>query len=431
MNHLARIAYLAALAALASFLGACAGSPGEKGADGRVPALRLLNDRVPFWLPATRDKLNEMLQTLGASSASYVPSSRPVAVFDWDNTVVKNDIGDATMFWMIAHGKVRQPVGKDWATTSANLTADARSALNAACDDAGNPGQPLTTDTDLNCADELLSVYSNEATTGGLAAWSPGATLSMNPSYAWTAQLEQGYTPVEVRTMARAAFDQNTWAEIGATQTVGTQSVTGYVRVYEQIRDLIGALQDNGFDVWVVSASPQFVVEAISEQAGVPPTHVIGIRSVVTDGVLTGNLQGCGEVADGANTLITFDQGKRCWINKVIFGQPVGSQLPSNPNRSLRQVFAAGDSDTDIAMLKDATYMKLAINRNKTQIMCNAYANFGGSWRVQPMFLSPKGQKESGYACSTALDASGSPITDEAGKPISDQVDSVFALPPP
>src|SRR5687768_17795066 len=37
-----------------------------------------------------------------------------------------------------------------------------------------------------------------------------------------------------------------------------------------------------------------------------------------------------------------------------------------------RPVMVAGDSDTDIAMMKDATALKLVINRNKVQLMCNA-----------------------------------------------------------
>ena len=58
-----------------------------------------------------------------------------------------------------------------------------------------------------------------------------------------------------------------------------------------------------------------------------------------------------------------------------------------------------------------------------------AYANYQDRWLVQPMFLSPKAQKSGGYACSTAQDAAGILIVDEAGHPISDQVDIAYALP--
>ena len=91
-----------------------------------------------------------------------------------------------------------------------------------------------------------------------------------------------------------------------------------------------------------------------SEQSALPGTERYGFlgRGTIE---FTPNLQGCGTIADGANTMITFDEGKRCWINKVIFKQAAASQAVTNPDPAKRQVFAAGDSDTDIAFLKDAT----------------------------------------------------------------------------
>ena len=62
----------------------------------------------------------------------------------------------------------------------------------------------------------------------------------------------------------------------------------------------------------------------------------------------------------------------------------------SDPKK--RPVFAAGDSDTDIEFLRDATY-RLVVDRNKTEIMCNAFNNTDGHWRVNPMFIQPKAKK--------------------------------------
>jgi len=198
------------------------------------------------------------------------------------------------------------------------------------------------------------------------------------------------------------------------------------VRIYEQIRDLMLTLRDNGFDVWILTASPQYVVDAISLEVGVPPHHVIGIRPMVVQGLVTADLEGCGTVPNGANTLITFDEGKRCWINKVVFGQPVASQLASNPDPTKRQVFAAGDSDTDIAFVKDATVFKLAINRAKIQLMCNALSNYQDRWLFQPMFLQPRARRTTPYPCSTTHDARGDLIVDEVGQPIADQLEPLY-----
>jgi len=92
-------------------------------------------------------------------------------------------------------------------------------------------------------------------------------------------------------------------------------------------------------------------------------------------------------------------------------------------------VFAAGDSDTDVDFLRDAKY-KLVLNRNKTELMCYAYLNEQGSWRVNPMFLKPKSAFAAGYACATSAckDSAGAPVPcrDEAGNMIPDQLDTVY-----
>ncbi|WP_233261307.1 haloacid dehalogenase-like hydrolase [Vitiosangium sp. GDMCC 1.1324] len=408
------------------------GPQGSPGKDGVPTPVRLLDDKVGRWLPENRTRLNEMISSLGIASPAFDPKNRPVAVFDWDNTVVKNDLGDATFFWMLRHDKVLQPMDRDWSTTSRHLTPEGRAALNTACDAAAAPGEPLQTSTHTDCADELVSIYDSGKTRAGQSAWNNRITLTLNTSYAWVAQLQAGYTPEELRAFARSAYAENAFNPPGTTQTVGTTSgLAFHVQAYEEMVDLIETLQANGFDVWVVTASPQFVIDAVSEElVGIKPNRVIGIRTV-TDarGRVTPHLQGCGTVADGADTLITYDQGKRCWINKVIFHQSAEQQLTRVADERMRQVFAAGDSDTDLSFVQDATHLKLAINRNKVQLMCNAYANRQGRWLVQPMFIQPRA-KGASYPCTTALDAAGQPITDEEGNRFTqDYEDRVYALP--
>lgn len=406
------------------------GGVGSVGPAGPVKPPRLLDDKVGLWIPRNRDRLNKLLADKGIASPTFDARNRPVAVFDWDNTVIKNDIGDGTFFYLLRRDKIRQPANKDWGTTNANLTVDAKAALNAACDALVAAGDPLPTSTNAACADAIFHIYYNGKTSppAALKAWNNEITLTINNPYAWVAQLLAGYTPAEVRSFADAAYEQNATAPIGTTQTVGTASATGYLRIYGEIRDLIGALHENLFDVWVVSASPQHVVEPVAERVGVSEDRVIGIRSVLVDGKLTADLEGCGTVADKVNTLITYDEGKRCFINKVIYKLPAGDQMKVAPEAK-RPVFAAGDSDTDIAFLKDATALKLAINRNKTQLMCNAYANYQDKWLAQPMFIAPRACKTTPFACSAALDAAGNPIVDEAGTRFGDQTDSVCLLP--
>jgi hypothetical protein len=387
---------------------------------------RLLDDRLGGWKPTNRDRLDQLLTDYGVASATYDAKNPPIAIFDWDNTILKNDIGDATFFWMLKHDKVLQPPSYDWSSTSAFLSAAAKQALNTACDSLALPGQPLPTSTPagVDCADAIVTIYDSETTPAGDLAWTTGEITSMtNNDYAWVAQLTAGYAPEEVRGFARAAYEENAFAPIGATQTVGDlPGYNGYVRIYEQMADLVGALQTDGFDVWITTASPQFFVDAISEATvGVKQSHVLGIRSMLQNGLVTTNLEGCGTIADAQNTMITFDIGKRCWINKVVYKEPVATQIPSNSNPQRRAVFVAGDSDTDVAFLKDGAVVKLVIDRHKMQIMCNALANYGNKWLIQDMFIAPKSPMAGNYACSAAKDHDGNPIVDEVGALIGDQ----------
>lgn len=380
------------------------------------------------WFGDNRDRLDAMIAALGRGSPTWDASDRPVVVFDWDNTVTKNDTGDRFTFWMLNHDKVLQPVDGDWANVNPHLSDAARAALAAACGDLAQPGEPLPTSTHSACANEIYAAYLLEKTVAGLPAWRYATvTPYANYTYQLTAQIMAGHKPQDIHRFAQAAIEEGLAAPVGATTTVGTYVDNGWIRIYDQIRELIGVLQANGFDVWIATASPQLVIEAVADDlVGIAPDHVIGIRQVIRHGRVTADTEGCGPVADGANTMITFDEGKRCWINKVIYGEPVEAQLPVNPDPHRRPVFAAGDSDTDIAFVKDATVLKLAINRAKVQLMCNALSNYDDRWLFQPMFISPRARRTSAYPCSTARDARGDLIVDEAGQPMADQFEPLY-----
>ncbi|MFD0358327.1 haloacid dehalogenase-like hydrolase [Streptomyces sp. NPDC127110] len=384
------------------------------------------------WYGDNQARLQQLIDRYGSCDPYRPARAKPVAVFDWDNTVVKNDVGDATMFWLLRNDKVRQPAGGDWTTTSRHLTPAAAQALAAACGPLAGPGTPLPTGTPAGaaCADEINAVYGTAATRTGAAAFAGWDRRTTEPGYAWLAQLTQGWTASQVRAFAAAARTENLAAPIGTRQQVGTGTATGWVRYYDQQRDLVDKLRRAGFDVWISSASPQPVVEVWARGVGIDAAHVIGIRNTTTrDGRLTAHLQGCGSVPDGADTMTTYIDGKRCWINKEIFGVRGRAAEKVQP-AARRQVFAAGDSDTDISFLRDATALRLVLNRNKDELMCRAYDNSDGKWIVNPMFIEPKKQKTSPYPCSTTgyvdHDGTAGPVRRSDASVIPDQTDTVY-----
>lgn len=381
------------------------------------------------WYGDNRQRLDRLIAEKGTCDVDGdVAAGAPLALFDWDNTVVKNDIGSATAYWMIKNGKILQPEGADWAATSRFLTPDAVAALGAACGNGVEPGRPLPTDTDLDCADEIVAVL-DEETTAGKAAFAGYDHRRTKAAYAWAVQLMGGHSVDEVTEFARAARAENLAAPEGAEQTVGTTQVDGYVRYYPQIADLVKTLRTNGFDVRIISASAEPVVRVWSEELGLAPDRAMGVRPVVENGVLTRHLVGCGDVADGEDSVIPYIDGKRCQVNEVVFGVTGAAafdQLPADR----RQVFAAGDSVTDVTFLGDATGARLVINRNNAELMCNAYDNNDGKWLINPMFLDAKERESDGYQCSTkaftAADGAKGPVHRPDGSVIEDQLDAVY-----
>lgn len=240
----------------------------------------------PGWYGDNQARLQQLIDRYGRCNPYRPARARPVAVFDWDNTVVKNDVGDATMFWLLRNSRIRQPARGDWSTTSRFLTPAAAKALADACGALARPGTPLPTGTPAGagCADEINAVYGTAATRTAAAAFAGWDRRTMEPGYAWLPQLMQGWTAREIRGFAAAARTENLAAPVGATQQVGTGRATGWVRYYDQQKDLIKSLRKAGFDVWISSASPQPVVEVWAEGVGIDADHVIGIRNTTTRG---------------------------------------------------------------------------------------------------------------------------------------------------
>ncbi|MFJ6577092.1 haloacid dehalogenase-like hydrolase [Streptomyces sp. NPDC091368] len=375
------------------------------------------------WYGDNREALQDFIDENGSCSGAR----GRLALFDWDNTVIKNDVGDATTFWMLRNGKVRQPSRGDWTTTSRYLTQPAATALKAACGPAAAPGRPLPTGSDTDCADEILSVYSEGETTAGDTAFSGYDHRRMEPSYAWAAQLLSGYSADEVKRFARQARAENLAAPEGTEQRVGTKNVTGWARYYPQQKNLISTLQRAGFDVRIVSASAQPVVEVWAEGVGLGPQQVTGVKTLSAGGRLTPRLADCGGAAK--DSVIPYIEGKRCFVNQNLLHVKGADAFRRQP-ASQRQVFGAGDSDTDVTFVGDATKARLVLNRNKPELMCRSYFNSDGKWLVNPMFIGAKPQLPAAYPCSTAgftrPDGAKSPVVDTDGRIIPDQQDRVF-----
>ena len=62
-------------------------------------------------------------------------------------------------------------------------------------------------------------------------------------------------------------------------------------KMYPEMKQLLANLKDYGFEIWIVTASPEFCMRICAEQLGIPQERILGVKSLVTaDGVTTGQL---------------------------------------------------------------------------------------------------------------------------------------------
>ncbi len=409
---------------------AAAAPAGRTKAKDRCPQLKLAAN----WYGDNAKLIQAAIDKYGRCSwpGGRAPKLRPYAVFDWDNTVIKNDISDQTIFWMLRNDKILQPPGRNWHNTSRFMTVAGAKALRKACGSLAKPGKPLPTSTDVRCADEILSVRKTTRTTGGEAVFAGANERYMEAMYAWVGQIMQGYTPAQVRRIAAQARTAALKAPIGATQQVGSSTETAWIRYYPEMDDLIRTLKRAGIEPWVVSASPKEFADVWGPGVGIDSAHTIGIEQLLRKGRLTGHLKGCGGLPDGSDAIMTYIDGKRCFINQTILGVKGPRALRAMP-RALRPIVAGGDATTDVTMVRDAIGAHVVLNRNRDELMCHAYDNADGRWAVNPMFINPLPQKQGLYPCSTTayIDEHGNPgpVRRNDGSIIPDQADTVFGTP--
>lgn len=300
------------------------------------------------------------LDAHGKGSAGYDASKKPIALFDWDNTVIKNDVGDMTLFWMLKMNKIFQPPDKKLAPDELHY----ESRCTPRAEGMRQPGQSRRSAADRQArgrgrADAILSVYLDNKGKTGLAAFGGYDYRRMEPTYAWAVQL-QAYSPAEISLMAKDALSPRPSPPSSTPpRPSATRQVNAYLRVYDQMKDLIGAMRDNGIEVWVINATSEPVVRAFSASVGSPTDRIVGVRMVLDPGgKQTYNLQGQGRCArrpeqrrgdlrgqlDHAvhrRQALAGEQGDLRG-RKPHCGQPAA--------RGQAPIFAAGDSSTDVAL---------------------------------------------------------------------------------
>jgi phosphoserine phosphatase len=373
-----------ALASIISILlFGCAGSTVQQTLS-RTPPSSIAAPQAEFlmqgqWDPYNRQQLNLLIAKYGKSSANYNPAKPPYVVFDFDNTSVFLDIEEATLIYQLEHLSFKlSPAQLDQVIRRGIASQNFTSAYNNAQGQAVNIDK-IAADIGssyawlyqhyqgLNGKQSLAQVqqsphYQNFITKMRYLYAAIGDTFAHEVSYPWVTYLFSGMTEAEVRALSREAF---IWQQSQPIQSMkwqspdslagqaGVVSVTweNGLRPYAEMQNLYQVLQQQGFVVYIVSAS---FIDVIKEMASNP---LMGFN-VPSDQVYAMQLQRDAEQRIVAEFRHGYAQtqgvGKSQTIEKFLVAKYGYGPL-----------LIAGDSEGDQNMMQDFadTQQVLIINR--------------------------------------------------------------------
>lgn len=277
-----------------------------------------------------------------------------LATFDWDNTCIFNDIGDAVWRHQLAQLRVRLdpdtlrqrlPGVVNGVHTLYNgvsmqaLADDIMAAYQVLWPHIQQEAVHTVLQSEAHCdfKAKLMHLVTALERTPGV-----GALFS----YPFQARFLDGLSDADIAALTADAWHSTASEAVGTASwqsaTPGNaghvqQSFLTYIAVFTEIMDLMAALRDAGVDVYVVTASCESIVRALVQTLAFPvePERVLGLRPN----------------SDPATYPVTYRAGKVRVIQE---------HLPTAP------ILVAGDANTDFEMLTSfaATEIRLVINRN-------------------------------------------------------------------
>ncbi|MGM0556351.1 MAG: HAD family hydrolase [Myxococcota bacterium] len=297
------------------------------------------------WAPAVFERLQR-----AAGELVDADIDAPVAVFDFDNTLIRGDIGELFSHYLIDEVAYRYDLDAFWALID---EADGRGHIRSLTERllSMDPTERRATPDYRQYLAEMGAVYGRKYAREGKAA-----------CYRWAVRLHVGLRPADIRELTHRAIDREVARALEVEERTTTRGetvrISRGIRRHAQMRELIDALERVGFDVWVVSATNQWSVEAFAERAfGVPRERVLGNRvAEADDGILT----------DRTLQPVLFGDGK-----VDIIAQEIGR----------RPALVFGDSTTDLEMMRHASHLGVLIDRGE-QAMRDAAEEY--DWAVQP-----------------------------------------------
>nr|WP_321464958.1 hypothetical protein [uncultured Desulfobulbus sp.] len=315
------------------------------------------------WLP---ENLAQITQTL-ADIVHQATVARPVAIFDFDNTCIFRDIGQALFRFQLEHLRYRispEELATILPPDTGELGGISLAVLRSTLMQAYRNLWPLIQQGRIDGARQT-SDYPLFAT---LLLWCTDKARKaehLGPRYVlpFMGKMLAGFTTDELRTLAAEVIEQThkeplteAILEVEAPQPIGAISASYPLglHAYPEMQALMHRLAGLGIEPYVISASTEWLVEGAAPRLGfaVDCDHIFGIRVRLNgEDRLT--------IEDFPDYPTTYREGKAEIITRRIKGTPV---------------LVAGDADTDYEMLTlPDVPLRLVINRNQSGLIASLY----------------------------------------------------------
>ena len=270
------------------------------------------------WTPENRKRIESLLEG---------PPGH--AVFDFDNTLIHGDLGEACMYYIAFQGLVRADLDEFWQELShPSLSARELERIRASWD-RNQAFEDLQ--AHLEWVDELVGLYETILKSAGLEA-----------AYRWTKSLFAHLPEKELRSIATYVFQDESRLPMDFEELPSGRRIPGGIRIIPEIHALIQSMLAGGWTVRIITASPEPTIQSVIQHWNLEEAAVRGMRLKKEGDLLLPQIE----------EPMTYGPGKVQAIREL-------DERPID--------FAAGDSFTDLDMLR-AAGMALLVDRDKQDL---------------------------------------------------------------
>ena len=276
------------------------------------------------WTPENHRRLTEFLDRFDVSN----PGEAPVAVFDFDNTIVRGDTGSEFYLDTIERLLLRDD------DPGLRRVVDALGDGERILDLQGRARRGRGAMEDFRAA--MIGLYHRIYDAKGI-----------HVAYPWVTQVLAGTPEREVRARARALAERDRAIPIELfrlpAERGGPSLYCRGGKPFEEAADLVEVLAAHGFEVHVVTGTCGIVVEEFVRAFGLPVAGVHGMELEIEGGVLT---------------------------DRVVFPATVGGGKLDRVRERIgrRPVLAAGDGPSDLAMMFYARDLTICVGEPDTEV---------------------------------------------------------------